>query len=87
MFSHVQLFEASWTIAGQAALSREFSRQECWSVWLLPTPGDLPSPGIEPVSFMSPALAGGFVTIVPSGTLGRFNAFKVQSDQSTSGTW
>ena len=31
-----------------------------------PTPGDLPSPGIEPVSLASPALAGGFFTTAPS---------------------
>ena len=28
----------------------------------MPSPGDLPGPGIEPVSLMSPALAGGFLT-------------------------
>ena len=27
-----------------------------------PPPGDLPNPGTEPVSLMSPALAGGFFT-------------------------
>ena len=27
-----------------------------------PPPGDLPDPGIEPVSLMSPVLAGGFFT-------------------------
>ena len=27
-----------------------------------PPPRDLPDPGIEPMSFMSPALAGGFCT-------------------------
>ena len=31
-----------------------------------PPPGDLPNPGIEPMSFMSPALEGGFFT--PSAT-------------------
>ena len=31
-----------------------------------PTPGDLPDPGIEPMSLMSPALAGGFFTTAPS---------------------
>ena len=32
-------------------------------VWVaVPTPGDLPDPGIEPVSLESPALAGGFFT-------------------------
>ena len=39
-----------------------FSRQECWSGLQCPPPGDLPNPGIEPVSLMSPALAGGFFT-------------------------
>ena len=34
--------------------------------WLpVPPPGGLPDPGIEPVSLMSPALAGGFFTAVP----------------------
>ena len=37
-----------------------FSRQEFWSGLPLPTPGDLPNPGIEPVSLVSPALASGF---------------------------
>ena len=83
VFSHVQLFEALWTIACQAPLSREFSRQEYWSGWLLPTPGDLPSPGVKPTSFTSPALADGFFITVLPGTLGRFNVFKVWSGQSS----
>ena len=40
-----------------------FSWQECWSGLPWPPPGDLPSPGIEPPSLMSPAVAGGFFTI------------------------
>ena len=44
-----------WTVARQAPLSIEFSRQEYCSGLPLPSPGDLPNPGIEPVS---PALAG-----------------------------
>ena len=39
-----------------------FSRQENWSRLSFPPPGDLPDPGIEPVSSVSPALAGGFFT-------------------------
>ena len=39
-----------------------FSRQEYWSGLPVLSPGDLPGPGIEPVSFMSLALAGGFFT-------------------------
>ena len=39
-----------------------FSRQEYWSGLLCPSPGDLPDPGIEPVSLTSPALVGTFFT-------------------------
>ena len=60
-FSHVQLFVTQWTVALQAPLSMRFSRQEYWS-WLPWSPGDLPNPGIEPVSLMSPALVGKFFT-------------------------
>ena len=37
-----------WTIARQAPLSMEFSRQEYWSGLPFPFPGNLPDPGIEP---------------------------------------
>ena len=46
----------------QAPLSMGFSRQEYWSELPFPSPGDLPDPGIEPISLMSPALAGKFFT-------------------------
>ena len=39
-----------WTVAHQAPLSMEFSRQEYWSRQLIPSLGDLPNPGIEPRS-------------------------------------
>ena len=51
-----------WTVAHQALLSMEFSRQEYWSGWPFPPPGDLPHPGIEPASLVSRALAGWFFT-------------------------
>ena len=60
--SCVQLIVAQWTIAQQAALSVEFSRQAYWSELPCPPPEDIPKPGIEPTSFVSPALAGGFFT-------------------------
>ena len=60
--SFVWLFTAPHTVACQAPLSTEFSRQEYQNGWPLPTPGDLPNPGIEPASLVSPALAGGFFT-------------------------
>ena len=42
-------------------------RQEYWGGLPFPTPGDLPNPGIEPVSPGCPALAGRFFTTVPPG--------------------
>ena len=48
--SRVQFFITSWTVAHQAPLSTEFSRQEYWSKLPLPSPGDLPKPEIEPGS-------------------------------------
>ena len=44
------VFETPWTVAHQAPLSMGLSRQEYWSGSLCPSPGDLPNPGIEPVS-------------------------------------
>ena len=41
------LFAAPWTVAHQAPLSMEFSRQEYWSKLPCPLPGDLPNPGTE----------------------------------------
>ena len=61
-FSYVQLFATLWTVARQASLSMGFSRQKYWSGLPFPSPGDLPNPGIEPESLMSPALAGRFFT-------------------------
>ena len=60
--SCVLLFVTPWTVAHQAPLSMGFSRQEYWSGLPCPPPGHLPDPGIEPVSLMSPALAGEFFT-------------------------
>ena len=45
--SHVRLFATPWTVACQAPLSMEFSRQEYWIRLSFPPPGDLPSPGIR----------------------------------------
>ena len=53
MLSHVQLFGTPWTVACQAPLSIEFSRQEYWSGLPVPSPGDLPNPGIKPGSPVS----------------------------------
>ena len=53
-----------WTVARQAPLSMEFSRQEVWSGLPFPTPRDLPDPGIKS---LSSALAGGFFTTESPG--------------------
>ena len=60
---HVQLFVIPWTVAHQAPLCMEFSRQEHWIGMSFPTPGDIPNPGIKPTSLASPALAGRFFTM------------------------
>jgi len=58
-----------WTVARQALLSVEFSRQEYWRGLPFSTLGELPKPGIEPLSLASPALAGRFTTAPPGKPL------------------
>ena len=65
--SCVRLLVTLWTVAHQAPLSMGISRQEYWSELPSPTPGDLPDPGIEHESLVSPVLAGGFFTTEPPG--------------------
>ena len=48
--SRVQLFATSRTVACQAPLSMEFSRQEYWSGLPFPSLEDLPDSGNEPGS-------------------------------------
>ena len=62
------LFETPQTVAYQATLSVGFSRQEYWSGLPFPSPGDLPDPGIEPKSTVSPALACRLFTTEPPET-------------------
>ena len=57
----------SRTAAPQAPLSMEIPRQEDWSGLPFPTPGNLPNPGMEPTSPVSPALAGRFFIDVSAG--------------------
>ena len=61
-FSRVRLFATLWTLARQAPLSTGILQAECWSGLPWPPPGDLPNPGTEPASLMSPTLAGRFFT-------------------------
>ena len=55
------------TVAHQAPGAMEFPRQAYCSGLPFPAPGDLPDPGIEPVSLASPAVADGFFTTAPVG--------------------
>ena len=50
---------------GRAPLSLGFSRQEYWSELPCPPPADLPDPGIEPASLMSPALRADSLPLAP----------------------
>ena len=75
LLSCVWLFVTPGTAPRQAPLSMGVSRQEYWSRWPFPFPGDLPDPGMEPTSPAFPALAGRFFTTETPGkpnlTLGK----------------
>ena len=62
--SRVRLFVIPWTAAHQAPQSMEFSRQEHWSGLPIPSPKDLPNPGIEP---RSPTLQADSLPSEPPG--------------------
>ena len=62
-----------WTVARQAPLSMGLSRQEYWSGLLFLPPGDLPNPGMEP---LSPALQ---VDSLPAEPLGKALAESLES--------
>ena len=65
--SWVWLCATPWTVACQAPLSMEFSRQEYRKGLPFPTPKDLPHLGINPMSPASPSLAGRFFTTESPG--------------------
>ena len=62
--NHVRLFAIPWTVACQASLSMEFSRQEYWCGQPFPSPGNLPDPRIKP---RSPALQADSLLSEPPG--------------------
>ncbi|XDA79069.1 hypothetical protein R6Z07F_009127 [Ovis aries] len=64
LLCHVDSFVTSWTVAHQASLSMGFPRQEYLSGLPLPSPGDIPDSGIEP---MSPALQVNSFNTEPPG--------------------
>ena len=82
--SCVWLFATPWTVAHQASLSVEFSRQEYWSGLLFPPPGHLPNPGVEPTSLACPALAGGFFTTEPRWSFCYFTSLSSSSSPPSS---
>ena len=56
-----------WAIACQAPLSMRFFRQEYWGRLPFPSPEDLPNPGIEPASPVSPELQVDSLAAEPPG--------------------
>ena len=75
LFSHQVMpnsFVTPWTIAHQAPLSMGFPRQDYWSGLPFLSPGDLPDPGIEP---MSSALQADF--FLPLSHLGSMKALDI----------
>ena len=65
--SDVQVSETPWTVAHQAPLSIGFPRQEYWSGLPCPLPGDLPDPGIEPVTLSLLNWQAGPLPLAPPG--------------------
>ena len=68
LFSHsvISDFATPWTVALQALLSMEYSRQEYWTGLPFTPPGDLPDPGIKPES---PALQVDSLPLSDEGSL------------------
>ena len=69
-FSCVWLFVTLWTVARQTPLCMGFSRQEYRSGLPCLPPGDLPNPGVKPMSLTSPTLAGRFFTTIATWEAG-----------------
>ena len=61
-FSCVWLFVTLWTVAHQIPLIHGILQARILEWVAVPSAGALPDPGIEPLSLMSPALAGVFFT-------------------------
>ena len=70
VLSRVQLFVTPWTVAHQAPLSMEFSRQKYWSGLPFPPPGDLLNLGIKPGSLAFPAMQVGYFPLSPVFLMG-----------------
>ena len=75
VLSWVHLSTTPWTEQCQAPASMGFSMQEYWNGLPFASPGDLPEPGIELVSPVSPALVGNFFTTEPPGKPNQLEIF------------
>ena len=84
LFSHFWLFANPWTVAFHAPWFMGFSRQEYCG---LPSPplGDLPNPGIKPLSLASAIWAGRFFTTSTTGKL--FSQVKIVIEPWTTHHW
>ena len=65
LLSRFWLFVTLWTAASQAYLSMGILQARILEWFPCPPPGDCPDPGIKPMSLMSPAMADGFLPLVP----------------------
>ena len=70
LLNYVQLCATSQIVAHQFHLSMGFSRQEYWNGLLCPPSGDMPDPGIEPMSPMAPALQSDSLPLSHPGSQG-----------------
>ena len=71
VFSCFWFFVTLWRVASQAPLSLEFSRQDYWSGLPFPPSVDLPDPGMEPGSPVSPASQAGSIPLKHQGSSSR----------------
>ena len=67
MLSHVRLFAAPLTVALQAPLSMEFSKQEYWSGYHFPPQGFIPTQGSNQHLLHLLSWQAGFLTTEPPG--------------------
>ena len=67
LLSHIWLFVTPWTVAHQVGKSHGIFQTRILEWHAISYPGDLPGPGIKPMSLAFPPLAGGFFTTEPPG--------------------
>ena len=69
LYAVTSAFVTPWAVTLEAPLCKGLSRQAHWRELPFPSPGDLPHPGMEPATPVSPALAGGFSPLSHLGSL------------------